>query len=53
MIKKELGFGIYRVQDYIKDTHCYRIRDMNNILKLISILNGNMFLDSRKEKFKF
>jgi hypothetical protein len=26
---------------------------MNNILKLISILNGNMFLDSRKEKFKF
>lgn len=52
MIKKELGFGVVRVQDYIRNTHCYRVRDKKNILKLISIFNGNIFLDSRKEQFK-
>ena len=52
MIKKELGFGVVRVQDSVRNTHCYRVRDKNNILKLISIFNGNIFLDSRKEQFK-
>lgn len=52
MIKKELGFGVVRVQDSSKNTHCYRVRDKNNILKLISIFNGNIFLDTRKEQFK-
>jgi hypothetical protein len=52
MIKKELGFGVVRVQDFVRNTHCYRVRDKNNILKLISIFNGNIFLDSRKEQFK-
>lgn len=51
-IKKELGFGMVRVQDSVNNTHCYRVRDKNNLLKLISIFNGNMFLDSRKEQFK-
>jgi hypothetical protein len=52
MIKKKLGFGVVRIQDSIRNTHCYRVRDKNNILKLISIFNGNIFLNSRKEQFK-
>jgi hypothetical protein len=52
MIKKKLGFGIVRVQDNRYKTHCYRVRDKKNILKLISILNGNIFLSSRKQQFK-
>jgi hypothetical protein len=52
MIKKELGFGVVRVQDSKRDTHCYRVRDKNNLLKLISIFNGNIIIGSRKEQFK-
>jgi hypothetical protein len=52
MIKKELGFGVVRIQDSSNNTHCYRVRDKNNILKLISIFNGNIFLYTRKEQFK-
>ncbi len=52
MIKKELGFGVVRIQDSIRNTHCYRVRDKKNIVKLISIINGNIFLGSRKEQFK-
>jgi hypothetical protein len=52
MIKKELGFGVVRVQDSKRDTHCYRVRDKNNLLKLISIFNGNIFIGSRKVQFK-
>lgn len=51
VIKKKLGFGVVRVQDSMRNTHCYRVRDKNNILKLISVFNGNIFLDSRKEQF--
>lgn len=51
-IKKELGFGVVRVQDSKKSTHCYRVRDKENILKLIFIFNGNIFLNSKKEQFK-
>jgi len=52
MIKKELGFGVVRVQDSSNNTHCYRVRDKKNILKLISIFNGNIFLDTSKEQFR-
>ncbi len=52
MIKKELGFGVVRVQDSVRNTHCYRVRDKNNLVKLISIFNGNIFLGTRKEQFK-
>jgi len=52
LIKKELGFGVVRVQDSVRNTHCYRVRDKNNLVKLISIFNGNIFLDTRKEQFK-
>jgi hypothetical protein len=52
LIKKELGFGVVRVQDSVSNTHCYRVRDKNNLVKLISIFNGNIFLDTRKKQFK-
>lgn len=52
MIKKTLGFGVVRVQDSINKTHCFRVRDKENILKLISIFNGYIFLSSREEQFK-
>jgi hypothetical protein len=51
-IKKKLGFGAVRVQDRNNKTHCFRIRDKNNLLKIICIFNGNIFLNSRKKQFK-
>jgi hypothetical protein len=51
-IKKELGFGVVRAQDSKNNTHCYIVYDIKNILKLISIFNGNIFLESKKEQFK-
>lgn len=51
-IKKELGFGVVRAQNSKNKTHCYIVYDIKNILKLISIFNGNIFLDSKKEQFK-
>ncbi len=62
-IKKELGFGVVRAQNS-KNTHGYIVYDLapgdpsrrrpglKNILKLISIFNGNIFLESKKEQFK-
>jgi hypothetical protein len=52
MIKKMLGFGVVRVQDSVNKTHCFRVRDKKNLLKLISIFNGNIFIDNKKEQFK-
>jgi len=51
-IKKELGFGTVSIQDKNNKTHHYRVRDKNNILKIINIFNGNLFLTSKKEQFK-
>ena len=52
MIKKELGFGVVRSQKSKNNTHCYIVYEIKNILKLISIFNGNIFLESKKEQFK-
>ena len=51
-IKKSLGFGMVRVQNKNNNTHCFRVRDKEGLFKIISLLNGNLFLSSRKEKFK-
>ena len=51
-IKKELGFGIVRAQGSKNNTHCYIVYEIKNILKLIAIFNGNIFLESKKEQFK-
>jgi len=51
-IKKSLAFGLVRVQDKKNNTHCYRVEDKQGLFKIISIFNGNLFLDSQKEQFK-
>lgn len=51
-IKKKLGFGIVRIQDKIKNNHCFKVNDEKGLLNLISILNGNLFLDTKKKEFK-
>lgn len=51
-IKKSLGFGVVRVQDKNNDTHCFRVRDKQGLLKIISIFNGNLFLETRIAQFK-
>ena len=50
-IKKNLGFGVVRLQDKNNKTHCFRVRDKQGLLNIISILNGNLFLESRKVQF--
>jgi Proton-conducting membrane transporter/NADH-Ubiquinone oxidoreductase (complex I), chain 5 N-terminus/LAGLIDADG endonuclease len=50
-IKKNLGFGVVRLQDKKKNTHCFRVRDKEGLFKIISIFNGNIFLETRKIQF--
>lgn len=50
-IKKELGFGSVVVQDKINKTHHYRVRDKNNIFKLINIFNGNIITKYKNNQF--
>lgn len=52
-IKKKLGFGTVRVQDKKNKTHCFKVNNKDGLKKIISILNGNLCLESRKEEFKF
>ena len=51
-IKKELGFGSASVQDKTNKTHHYRVRDKNNIFKLIQIFNGNIVTKHKLSQFK-
>ena len=51
-IKKSLGFGVVRLQDKNNKTHCFRVRDKEGLLKIISIFNGNIFLDTRNKQFR-
>ena len=51
-IKKNLGFGVVRLQDKNNKTHCFRVRDKEGLFKIISILNGNIFMETRKIQFK-
>lgn len=51
-IKKELGFGSASVQDKTNKTHHYRVRDKNNIFKLIQIFNGNIVTKNKLSQFK-
>jgi hypothetical protein len=41
-----------RKQDKVKNNHCFKVNDEKGLLKLISILNGNLFLDSKEKEFK-
>lgn len=51
-IKKELGFGTVSVQDKINKTHHFRVRNKQDILKLISIFNGNLLTERKINQFK-
>jgi len=51
-IKKSLGFGVVRLQDKNNKTHCFRVRDKEGLFKIISIFNGNIFLETRNTQFK-
>lgn len=51
-IKKGLGFGVVRTQDKVKKKHCFKVNDEKGLFKLISILNGNLFLDVKQTEFK-
>ena len=51
-IKKELGFGSVSIQDKSNKTHHYRVRDKKNILKLISVFNGNIISKYKINQFK-
>lgn len=51
-IKKNLGIGSVSVQDKNNNTHQFRIRDKNGILKIINIFNGNIYLNKTQNKFK-
>ena len=51
-IKKNLGFGVVRLQDKNNKTHCFRVRDKEGLFKIISIFNGNIFMETRKTQFK-
>lgn len=51
-IKKKLGFGIIRIQDKLKNNHCFKVNDEKGLFKLISILNSNLFLETKGKEFK-
>lgn len=51
-IKKELGFGSVSIQDKKNKTHQFRIRDKSNLLKIISIFNGNLITKYKINQFK-
>lgn len=51
-IKKELGFGSVTVQSKLNQTHQYRVRDKDNLLKIINIFNGNLITKNKKLQFK-
>ena len=51
-IKEELGFGSVVKQCQKSNMHQYRVRDKENIGKIIEIFNGRLQLKKRKEQFE-
>lgn len=51
-IKKKLGFGSVSKQDKNNNTHHFRVRDKNGILKIINLFNGKLYLNKTQNKFK-
>lgn len=51
-IKKFLGFGSVSVQDKKNKTHHFRVRDKENLYKLIQIFNGNIITNYKLNQFK-
>lgn len=51
-IKKALNFGIVRIKNKNRNTHCFRVKDKEGLLKIISVFNGNIFFDYKKKQFE-
>lgn len=51
-IKKSLGFGSVSLQSELSNTHQYRVRDKNNLIKIINIFNGNLITKAKTAQFK-
>jgi Proton-conducting membrane transporter/NADH-Ubiquinone oxidoreductase (complex I), chain 5 N-terminus/LAGLIDADG endonuclease len=50
-IKKELGFGSVSIQDKENKTHQFRIKDKENLSKIINIFNGNLITKYKINQF--
>ena len=51
-IKKSLGFGSVSLQSKLSNTHQYRVRDKDNLVKIINIFNGNLITKAKIAQFK-
>jgi hypothetical protein len=51
-VKKSLGFGNVSVQSTINKTHQFRVRDKNNLIKIINIFNGNIITKAKLLQFE-
>ena len=51
-IKKSLGFGSVSVQSTTNKTHQFRVRDKDNLIKIINIFNGNLITKAKIIQFK-
>jgi hypothetical protein len=51
-IKKSLKFGSVSVQSIRNNTHQFRIRDKDNLIKIIHIFNGNLITKAKVLQFK-
>jgi len=52
-IKKSLGFGSVSVQTTTNNTHQFRVRDKDNLIKIMNIFNGNLITRAKILQFKF
>jgi len=51
-IKKSLGFGSVSVQSTTSKTHQFKVRDKDNLIKIINLFNGNLITKSKILQFK-
>jgi hypothetical protein len=51
-MKKNLGFGSVSLQSKSSNTHQYRVRDKDNLIKIINIFNGNLITKAKIAQFK-
>jgi hypothetical protein len=51
-IKKSLGFGSVSVQSTTNKTHQFKVRDKDNLVKIINIFNGNLITKAKILQFE-
>lgn len=51
LIKKELTFGSVTKQSKLNNTHQYRVRDKESLMKIINIFNGNLITKAKIDQF--